>query len=201
LAELERLDPQAAAALDVERMILIRNDVASRLKGKVTNLEEVRLESFGQTLLEVGRPNEATAYHLNDVYLRHRFENVELFPDVLPALETLKVAYAIGLLSNGNTYPKCVGLEQVFDFVVFSQDHGFEKPDPRIFQVALQQASCSSVELVHVGDSLDTDVEGARNSRIVSVWLNRARLEATGTVRPDYEIASLLELPQLLQEV
>jgi putative hydrolase of the HAD superfamily len=199
--ELERLDPEAAKAVDIERMIRIRNDVAAKLRGRTANLEAIRLEAFRQTLVDVGRPDETLACHLNEVYLQHRFEDVELFSDALPTLRALHRAYAIGLLSNGNTYPRCVGLEEFFDFVVFSQDYGFEKPDPRIFEIALQQAGCSNRELVHVGDSLDTDVGGARNSGIASVWLNRTRLETTSTVRPDFEIASLLELPQLLQEV
>ena len=46
LEELAQLDPDAAARLDIEVMIRIRNRVAEELKGKVTNLEAIRLEAF-----------------------------------------------------------------------------------------------------------------------------------------------------------
>jgi len=46
LIELRKLDPNAAAMLDVEKMIGARDGVAKILKGRVTNLEEVRLEAF-----------------------------------------------------------------------------------------------------------------------------------------------------------
>lgn len=73
LTELEQLDSIAAARLDIESMIRIRTDVATTLRGTVTNLEQVRLEAFRQTLHVVVRPNDALAEQLNRIYLQHRF--------------------------------------------------------------------------------------------------------------------------------
>jgi len=101
LKELKKLDSHAADMLDIEKMIRIRNRAANELKGKVTNLEDIRLKAFRQTLEDIGRPNDALASHLNQVYLKHRFEDIELFNDVLPALKTLRVKYTLGILSNG----------------------------------------------------------------------------------------------------
>ncbi|MFX1363244.1 MAG: HAD family hydrolase, partial [Promethearchaeota archaeon] len=120
LRELGRIDFQTANMLTVERMIEVRNRVAARLKGKVTNLEEVRFEAFRQTLKEIGRPNDELAIHLNEIYLKHRFEDIELFDDVLPTLNALREKYSLGLLSNGNSYPEQCGLEGMFQFIVFS---------------------------------------------------------------------------------
>jgi len=164
LKELEKLDPQAAAMLNVDKMIRMRNRVAESLKGKVTNLEAVRLEAFRQTLKDVDRPNDALALYLNQVYLKHRFEDIELFDDVLPSLKTLKRKYTIGLLSNGNTYPERCGLESMFQFVIFSQDYGIEKPDPRIFKIALEKTGCSEDQFLHIGDSIEEDIAGAINA-------------------------------------
>lgn len=177
LEELERLDAPAAAMLDVEGMIAIRDRVARRLKGKVTNLERVRLEAFRQTLEDVGRPNDALACHLNQVYLKHRFEDIELYSDVPPTLKALRAEYTLGILSNGNSYPERCGLQDMFQFVVFSQDWDVEKPDPRLFRIALEEAGCSEGELLHVGDSLENDIVGAANAGVRSVWLNRGRAE------------------------
>ncbi|UCH57566.1 MAG: HAD-IA family hydrolase, partial [Candidatus Bathyarchaeota archaeon] len=83
-------------------------------------------------------------------------------------------------------------------FVVLSQDHGVEKPDPRIFEIALDRAGCSSEELLHVGDSLETDIEGANRAEIRSVWLNRQGLERGHETKVDIEIRSLSELLDIL---
>ena len=199
LLELRRVDPEAAAMLDIDKMVEIRNRVATELKGQIANLESVRLEAFRRTLEEIGKPNDALAADLNAVYLKHRFEDVELFDDVLPVLDELRADYVVGLLSNGNSYPERTGLPGIFQFVVFSQDYGVEKPDPRIFSIALDRAGCSNRQLIHVGDSLSNDVAGARASGIRSVWLNRAGAKELDA-HADFEIHSLRELPALLRD-
>jgi len=199
LLELRRVDPEAAAMLDIDKMVEIRNRVATELKGQIANLESVRLEAFRRTLEEIGKPNGALAADLNAVYLKHRFEDVELFDDVLPVLDELRADYVVGLLSNGNSYPERTGLPGIFQFVVFSQDYGVEKPDPRIFSIALDRAGCSNRQLIHVGDSLSNDVAGARASGIRSVWLNRAGAKELDA-HADFEIHSLRELPALLRD-
>ncbi|HEY41548.1 MAG TPA: HAD family hydrolase [Dehalococcoidia bacterium] len=195
---LEHLDPQAVAVLNIDKMIAIRNRVAEELKGKTTNLEDIRFQAFRRTLEEINRPDEKLARHLNEVYFRHRFEDTEPFEDVLPTLQTLKERYRLGLLSNGNSYPERCGFEGIFDSVVFSQVHRVEKPDPAIFRITLRELSCTEAELLHVGDSLENDVEGAHNAGIRCAWLNRNQIQNETDVVPDYEIHSLAELLDIL---
>ena len=197
LGELVHLDPKAASSLDIDKMVTIRNEVAEELKGKVTNLENVRYEAFRRTLI-IGRPNDILALHLNQLYLKHRLEDIELYADVLPTLETLKQKYSLGLLSNGNSYPERCGLDGIFQFVVFSQDYGFEKPDARIFQIVLEKARCSNEELLHVGDSIKNDFNGAKDANIQSLWLNRNDKKKQSNSNFDYEIRSLKELLNIL---
>lgn len=198
LKELEQVDTQAAAMLDIDKMIEIRNRVAEELKGRATNLEAVRLEAFRQTLRDIGKPDDALASHLNEVYLKHRFEDIELFDDVRPTLQKLQGKYTLGLLSNGNSYPERCGLEGIFQFVVFAQDYGVEKPDPKFFQIALEKAGCTKEHLLNVGDSLTNDVIGATNAGIKCVWLNRNSAKSDPEVKVDYEIQSLSELLDIL---
>jgi HAD superfamily hydrolase (TIGR01549 family) len=198
LIELKKLDPGAADMLGIDKMIKIRNRVANELKGRVTNLEAVRLEAFRQTLRDIGRPNDALASHLNQVYLKHRFEDVKLFDGVLPTLKALQVKYALGILSNGNSYPERCGLEGMFQFVIFSQDYGVEKPNLGLFQIALEKAGCSKRQLLHVGDSLHEDIIGATNAGIKCVWLNRKQVKNNLNLKIDYEVSSLPELLEIL---
>ena len=179
-------------------MINLREEVAKSLKGKVTNLKEIRLQAFIHTLKHVGSDNLELANHLNAVYFKHRFEDIELYDDVRPTLEYLIRHRPCGLISNGNTDPDRCGLSGIFSFVLFSQDVGVEKPDPAIFACALEQIDCQPEQLVHVGDSLESDIAGAKAAGAVSVWLNRDRQKNNSSVVPDFEISSLSELLNII---
>lgn len=194
LMELQEASPGPSAALTIDAMIAIRNQVAEELRGRVTNLEAVRLAAFRRTLQYIGVADDGLAARLNAVYLQHRFADTRPYDDVLPTLDALHGRYRLGLLSNGNSYPERCGLPDRFDFVVFSQDQGFEKPDRRLFEIALAHAGCAPEELLHVGDSLTNDVAGAQGAGVRSVWLNRDGRENATAVQPDFEVTSLTEL-------
>ena len=199
LAALRRRVPGPATShLTIDQMIEIRNSVAAEFQGKVLNLEEIRLQAFRRTVDFVGCSDDTFAGDLNALYLKHRFEDIELYPDVIPTLDTLGPDFSLGLLSNGNGYPERCGLANRFSFVTFSQDAGVEKPHPDIFLAACRQASCSPCELMHVGDSLEADVCGANGVRARSVWLNRDGKANETDIVPDYEIHSLVELTPIL---
>jgi HAD superfamily hydrolase (TIGR01509 family) len=151
-----------------------------------------------RTLELLGCPDSALAAELNGLYLRHRFADIELYRDVLPCLDALQSHYLLGLLSNGNAYPERCGLSGRFRFVVFAQDVGVAKPGAAMFHAACQQAGCIPCELVHVGDSLETDVAGANAIGAASVWLNRQGTQNRTAITPDAEIRSLEELPRVL---
>lgn len=189
----------ASAALTVERMIAIRDAVARELRGEGATHEEIRFEAFRRTVESVGRADDNLAADLYALYMMHRFGDVELYPDVVPTLDNLPADVSVGILSNGNGYPERCGLRDRFDFVVFSQDVGFEKPDARIFLEACDRAGCVSRELVHVGDSLASDVAGANGVGAVSVWLNRDGATNDSGIVPDYEIQSLTELADVME--
>jgi FMN hydrolase / 5-amino-6-(5-phospho-D-ribitylamino)uracil phosphatase len=194
----DRIPCRASAEMTIDRMIEIRNQAALALKGSEAKLEEIRLHAFARTVEAVGGDDPLVAEELNSLYRAHRFEDIELYPDVIPALDTLGLHYVLGLLSNGNGHPERCGLPGRFAFVVFAQDVGVAKPDPAIFLTACDQAGCAPRELLHIGDSLQSDVRGANGAGAVSVWLNRDGAPNTTGIQPDYEIRSLSEVAGLL---
>ena len=199
LSELQKQVPtERALELTVEKMIAIRDQLAEEMKGEIWSLLEIRRRAFERTLEHVGHPDKDLAAHLNTVYRKHRYGDIELYPDVIPTFDALAPHFKLGLLSNGNTYPENCGLEGRFAFVVFSQDVQVEKPDPKIFQITAERAGCDLTEMLHVGDSLESDVAGAKNVGAPSVWLNRDGLPNDADIRPDYEIASLTEIRTIL---
>jgi putative hydrolase of the HAD superfamily len=187
-----------ASDLTVEAMIEIRDRVAAGWRGRIHDLERIRLMAFEKTVELAGGPDAALAGRLNTLYVKHRAEHIVLFDDVLPALEALRRKFTLGVISNGNTLPERIGLSAFFRFVVFASDHGAEKPDPGLFRVALEKAGCGPRALAHVGDSLVDDVAGAEKAGVFSVWLNRDGRPIDGTARPDLEIRSLAELAEAL---
>jgi putative hydrolase of the HAD superfamily len=197
LKELDRLAPGRTGPLTVETLIAIRSRVAEELWEQGASHELIRLAAFERALHLAGA-DESLAAHLYGIYMNHRFNDIELYDDVLPTLDALQGHYTLGLLSNGNTYPDHCGLEGRFQFVVLAQEHGgITKPDPRLFEIAIAQAGCTAHELLHIGDSLREDVAGAKRAGVRSVWLNRGGRENDSVIQPDFEIRSLIELIEI----
>ena len=65
------------------------------------------------------------------------------------------------------------GLTSLVETLVTSEEVGAQKPDPRIFQTALDRIGVSAPDAVMVGDAWPTDVVGARRAGLRPVWLNR----------------------------
>ena len=108
-----------------------------------------------------------------------------IFPDAYPTLIALKErGLIVGAVSNWvwNLPELLHALDLVshFDFIAASARIGFEKPHPRIFQWALEQAAVPADSVIHVGDHVDADVEGARAVGIEGVLIDR-----TGRHRPE----------------
>lgn len=104
---------------------------------------------------------ELREYHRND----NLWEHVE--PDVAPALAALRGrGLRLVVVSNANGRLRHlfdrVDLTKWFDHVLDSHEWGVEKPDPRLFQLALEQSRADAANTVHVGDLYHVDVMGAR---------------------------------------
>lgn len=199
LAEILNKIPACGDFLTVDKLIEIRDEVAEELKEKAMSFEEIRLHAFRRTLRYLGIVDDRFAATLTELYLQHRFEDAVLFNEVNSTLEQLKARYVLGVISNGNSYPRRLGLEQYFQFIVLSQDVGVEKPDPLIFLIALQKAGCASCDFLYVGDSQEEDIVGANRAGISVAWLNRCGQERHRNIpRPDYEIHDLSDLLRIL---
>ena len=198
LAELRRRRPgEATTALTVEELVAIRDEVAADHRHDWSRLEDIRLAAFTATLERLGLDDPALARELNALYLRHRFDDIELFDDVTDCLDAVGRRHPIGLLSNGNSYPERCGLDGRFAFTVFAEQHGTAKPDPALFEIAAHAAGCSLDELVHVGDG-EADVVGARRAGCRVVLINRSGACHPVADEADAEVTDLREVPPIL---
>jgi putative hydrolase of the HAD superfamily len=105
--------------------------------------------------------------------------------------------FRLGVVSNseGRVHEAldAAGLRQYFDAVVDSGVMGIEKPDPRIFRIALRELGVEPEEAVYVGDLYDIDVLGARSAGIEAVLLG-----SSDPARPCRTAASIKELVDTL---
>jgi putative hydrolase of the HAD superfamily len=121
------------------------------------------------------------------------------YEDTIPALRQLRTdGHALVVVSNWDCalpdWLREVGVLELVDAVVTSAEVGAAKPDARVFRRALELTGAGAAEAVHVGDSPDNDVEGARAAGIRAVLLRR-----NGEPPPGVEsIRSLCELAPLL---
>jgi putative hydrolase of the HAD superfamily len=100
------------------------------------------------------------------------------YPDATPALAALRgMGLRLGCVSNWDvSLPDVLarfGLGGLLDDVVTSAEVGARKPDPRIFEVALERAGCGPEEAIHVGDTPDEDLAGARAAGIRALLIDR----------------------------
>ena len=101
-----------------------------------------------------------------------------LFDDVLPVLTELKgKGLILGLISNvdSDITPLLdkLGLSQLLQVVVTSQDTGYMKPQPEIFKEAAKQAGVQVSEAMYIGDQYQIDVLGAKGAGMQGVLLDR----------------------------
>lgn len=88
------------------------------------------------------------------------------------------------------------GLSDYFELVVTSETTGHKKPDPRIFQYAMEQAGASKEYSLMIGDNPISDIQGAHGAGIDQVFFNP--LEKAIEMTPTYTISHLRELEDIL---
>ncbi len=180
------------AALDPERTAFDTSDELTRLWWADFNgrlFDRLAVEGDRQAFLDA----------LWDVF--GLADNWDLFPEVPEVLATLRErGYRLAVVSNWDSrlLEICDHLElsPMVEFVVASAAVGMEKPDPRIFEIALSMAGVSADQAIHVGDDYAADVLGARGAGVDAVLLDRAG--HTAPSEGSLTIRSLRELPHLL---
>jgi len=160
----------------------------------------VTLEAWTRALADCGCRDEevvelAVRTHSEQVRAAYR-----LHDDVPGFLEGVRPRFHLALVTNGASDTqrerlRWLDLDDIFDVVVISGEAGVAKPDAAVFNIALDHLAVSPRSAWHVGDSLRTDVAGARGAGLTAIWLNREGVErAANQPEPDIEVRSLTEL-------
>lgn len=127
--------------------------------------------------------------------------SVELFPEVLPALQALKDRYTLIALTNGNASLEKIGIDHLFHGSVSAAIAGAAKPAREIFDMAVAVGGAAAAETLHVGDHPSYDVDGARKAGLRTAWVNREASDwPDDLATPDIEVRHVGELLQHLAE-
>lgn len=111
-------------------------------------------------------------------YHNVKFALLRLFPQTTRTLIYLKKqGYDLGVISNGITikqWEKLIRLDlhHFFDHVITSEEAGVEKPDKKIFEVAMEKMGADAEESVMIGNKFSEDIIGALNSGISAILVN-----------------------------
>jgi FMN phosphatase YigB (HAD superfamily) len=177
------------AGIGVDELHRVRAEVAEELDG---TYEELRLESFRRVLAARGVEAPDLPRWMVDTWMAARVETVALHADVEPALDALEArGYALGAITNGNFPFHRLPLARRMAFIVHAEHAGGEKPGAEPFAMAMSLAGGDPSRWVHVGDSLESDVQGAQAFGLRAVWINRRGVPRPRGISPDAELRSL----------
>lgn len=167
--------------------------------GKITK-DFLRAERFNKTFLQLGVQPDAVPNQFEDDYVSISPTKTNLFDGAENVLTYLKEKYTLHIISNGFkettlTKMNLSGLNPYFKNVIISEDVGANKPNPVIFEHALNKAKAVKEESIMIGDSLEADVYGALNFGMEAIFFNPTKKEKPADVNK--EIIHLKELLSL----
>ncbi len=171
--------------------------------------EYTTLRQLSEMLPEYGyaQPNPADLRKALDAMYAVTQPYWKLEDDTLATLAALRQkGLRLGLISNAGDALEVrnllarLGLDSAFDQVLISAELGIRKPNPAIFQQALDYFAVPSSRAAMIGDTLGADILGAKHTGIYAIWITRrshARPDNAAhldTIQPDATISSLSEL-------
>jgi len=140
---------------------------------------------------------------LNCVYKKMLDEAVTILPNVKKTLNTLYAnGLRLGMVSNGDTEELSAhlnGVSDLFDVIVTSEELKVYKPHPRIFNETLQKMDMARDKTAFVGDSIVSDICGAKRAGLTTIWYNKRQRTASRGLRPDFEIRDMAEVVEMIK--
>ena len=176
-----------------------------RLERGTMTREEVLVGRFELLFRELGIAASARA--VQDHYEALLESGHYFVPGAPELLEELYPRYELYLISNGNLRTqegrlKSAGISPFFKGIFISEVIGVNKPAKAFFDACFTAIpGFRREDALIVGDSLSSDILGGINAGVRTCWFNPNGIPLSGSVRPDYEIHALGELPALLEEI
>lgn len=190
--------PATAAAFDTAALRALRDEVAAAHPHWAHDLSAIRRESIRHALRRTGE-DPALADPAFEVFFAQR-QAVTLYPDAAGALARLSARFPIVALTNGNADLARIGLAGHFTGTLSARELGLGKPDARVFHAACAHLGCAPEGVLHIGDDVRLDVDGAHDAGLPAAWVRRDDHRSTDTPRraPRHTVPDLAALADAL---
>lgn len=192
--------PHLSEHFTKDRVMGCRKRVIDKSPMIVGDVTALRLEVMEQLLLSLEVPADTAVSAAQDAFaafMAHRNE-VVLFPDAIDVLSHLAERFTLIAITNGNADVHKTALGPLFKLAFRADEVGSAKPDAKIFEVAMSTVACASNEMIHIGDSIETDVKGAINAGVTPIWFNADEDDNSLGIR---EVRSLTDLPAAIDSL
>ena len=174
-------------------------------RGEVTK-EWLHLERFLKPIegLQVtGDGLREMAHEMGAEFLRLTNKYFRLLPDAEMVVKYLAGKYPLTIISNGFKevqYYKFAhsGLAPYFTHTLISEEVGINKPQPEIFEIALQRNGITAGETVMIGDSYSSDIAGAKAAGIDQIWIRANGDGQTANETATYIVPKITDLMKIL---
>ena len=192
--------PDLAKRFTRDQTFVCRKQILADAPSIVGDVTALRIEVMYRVLLSLDiAPAEAdeSARAAFEAFMAKR-NDVILFPETIPMLESVSKSYNIVAITNGNADVFKTGIGPYFDLSIRADEAGIAKPDRGIFDLTWEKLGCRSTDVIHVGDSVENDVQGAINAGVTPIWYNPDKEQNTLGVN---EVRALAELPSMIQQL
>jgi putative hydrolase of the HAD superfamily len=165
--------------------------------------EELKVQRFRQYMDAINISIDPVK--VSDLYEKHLSEASFLYEESFPVIKELHKNFRLFIITNGLSLVQRGRLERsillpYFEDIIISEEVKVSKPNPKIFEIALEKANFTEKKKVlMIGDSLSSDIKGGINFGIDTCWLNKKNIENNTNITPTYEIKSLYEIEKLLR--
>lgn len=171
--------------------------------------EAFRLQLISDLLAERGINNVSheTAQAFQNKFDSDRLKAFDFYPGIVAFLAEARKLFSLVVITNGPEFSQVPKVERVklakhVDHIIIGGKEPEQKPATSIFNKALKLANCQAHEAVHIGDSLATDIAGALNSGITSVWIQHQQpLDAELGINPHHTVLHPSEIPALIYQL
>ena len=201
----DRYDFGRFGTFPVEKFIRVYSDINHALwrlyQANKISQQQLRDVRFVRTLTKLGVPETDFPAGLSAEFTHILPQKSAVFPFTHEVLDYLKPKYRLHLITNGFNDIQSIklassNLAHYFEEVITSEHSGHLKPDPRMFQHALERTGAAAAESLMIGDNLECDVLGAYNAGIDQVYFNPEKRRHFA--QTTHEISCLSELKGIL---
>lgn len=160
-----------------EQYLKVNNQLWHEYDLNLITKDELREKRFNLVLDAFNINDALLAETLEENFLEECPKKGHVLPGVFTFLDHVSTSFNLVIITNGFTESQAIkieyaGLKKYFEYVFTSESSGFKKPDTRFFDHVLNTINAKKEDCIVIGDNPHTDICGANNYSLDSIWIN-----------------------------